>query len=196
LVYVYQGEELGLWEVEDIPAERRQDPIWHRTGGADPGRDGSRVPLPWSGAEPPFGLSPPGATAEPWLPQPKNRRDLTVEAEAADPGSMLALYRRALAIRRAEPALGDGPMTWLPAADGVLSLAREPGPAGEPGLAGGPGLTCVVNLSAQPAELPAHAGVLLASGPLEAGDRLPPDTAVWLRTDTGTGAGAGTGAGN
>ena len=58
-VYVYQGEELGLWEVEDIPDERRQDPIWHRTGGADPGRDGSRVPLPWAGKEPPFGFSPP-----------------------------------------------------------------------------------------------------------------------------------------
>ncbi len=48
-VYVYQGEELGLWEVQDIPDERRQDPIWQRTGGADPGRDGSRVPLPWAG---------------------------------------------------------------------------------------------------------------------------------------------------
>jgi alpha-glucosidase len=115
------------------------------------------------------------------LPQPKDWRDLTVEAETADPGSMLALYRRALAIRRAEPALGDGPMTWQPAADGVLSLARGPG------LAGGPGLTCVVNLSAGPAELPAHDGVLLASGPLDAAGGLPPDTAVWLRAGTGTG---------
>jgi Alpha amylase, catalytic domain len=56
-VYVYQGEELGLGEVEDILGELRQDPIWHRTGGADPGRDGSRVPLPWSGDAPPFGFS-------------------------------------------------------------------------------------------------------------------------------------------
>ena len=48
-VYLYQGEELGLWEVQDIPDELRQDPIWRRTHGADPGRDGSRVPLPWSG---------------------------------------------------------------------------------------------------------------------------------------------------
>jgi alpha-glucosidase len=183
-VYVYQGEELGLWEVEDLPAERRQDPIWHRTGGADPGRDGSRVPLPWSGAEPPFGFSPPGASAEPWLPQPKDWREVTVEAEAADAGSMLALYRQALAIRRAEPALGDGPMTWQPAADGVLSLARGPGQAGEPGVA------CVVNLSAVPAELPAHGGVLLASGPLAEGGALPPDTAAWLRTGVSAGSGS------
>jgi len=70
-VYVYQGEELGLWEVQDIPDELRQDPIWARTGGADPGRDGSRVPLPWSGNEPPFGFSPAGTCEVPWLPQPK-----------------------------------------------------------------------------------------------------------------------------
>jgi alpha-glucosidase len=177
-VYVYQGEELGLWEVEDLPAGRRQDPIWHRTAGADPGRDGSRVPLPWSGAEPPFGFSPPGAAAEPWLPQPKDWRDLTVAAEAADPGSMLALYRRALAIRRAEPSLGDGPMTWLPGAGGVLSFRR--GAAGAAEAGGRAGLICVVNLSAAAAELPPHAGVLLASGPLDGGV-LPPDTAAWLR---------------
>src|SRR5581483_4731138 len=119
-VYVYQGEELGLWEVQDIPDELRQDPIWRRTGGADPGRDGSRVPLPWSGQEPPFGFSPPGTASEPWLPQPKEWRELTVAEQAGSPGSMLELYRRALAIRRAEPALGDGRMCWLPSPDGVL----------------------------------------------------------------------------
>ncbi len=102
-VYIYQGEETGLWEVQDIPDELRQDPIWRRTGGADPGRDGSRVPLPWSGTEPPFGFSPAGAGAEPWLPQPKDWRELTVSAESADGGSMLSLYREALRIRRFRP---------------------------------------------------------------------------------------------
>src|SRR5207245_2206982 len=68
-VYIYQGEELGLWEVEDIPDDLRQDPLWERSGHADPGRDGCRVPLPWSGTEPPFGFSPSGTIAEPWLPQ-------------------------------------------------------------------------------------------------------------------------------
>ena len=48
-IYVYQGEELGLPEVEDIPSDRRRDPMWHRSGGVDPGRDGCRVPMPWSG---------------------------------------------------------------------------------------------------------------------------------------------------
>jgi alpha-glucosidase len=168
-VYVYQGEELGLWEVQDIPDERRQDPIWRRTGGADPGRDGSRVPLPWSGQESPFGFSPAGASGEPWLPQPKEWRDLTVEAESANAASMLALYREALRIRRAEPALGDGPMTWLPSADGVLAFDR------------GLSIRCVANLSAGPVGLPPHTALILASGPL-AGGLLPPDTSVWLRT--------------
>jgi alpha-glucosidase len=167
-VYVYQGEELGLWEVQDIPFELRQDPIWHRSNGADPGRDGCRVPLPWAGGEPPFAFSPPGAAALPWLPQPKEWRDLTVDAETGDAGSMLELYRAALQIRRAEPALGDGSMSWLDAADGVLAFDRG-------------GIQCVVNLSQRPARLPSYAELLLASSPLDDG-MLPPDCAVWLRT--------------
>jgi alpha-glucosidase len=82
---------------------------------------------------------------------------------------MLELYRTALAIRRYEPALGDGPMTWLAAAPGVLAFDR------------GTSVRCVVNLSAEPARLPEHAGLLLASGPLD-GELLPSDCAVWLRT--------------
>ena len=69
-LYIYQGEELGLDEVQDLPADQRQDPMYLRSGGTDPGRDGCRVPLPWAGTSPPFGFSPAGATGEPWLPQP------------------------------------------------------------------------------------------------------------------------------
>ena len=168
-VYIYQGEELGLWEVQDIPDDLRQDPMWLRTQGADPGRDGCRVPLPWSGTEPPFGFSPPGA-AEPWLPQPKEWRDLTVEAESASADSMLRLYRDALRIRASEPALRDGPMAWLPAADDVLTFDR------------GTRVRCIANLSAGPVGLPPHTAVLLASGSLSGG-LLPPDTSVWLRLE-------------
>ncbi|MEU4793502.1 glycoside hydrolase family 13 protein [Micromonospora tulbaghiae] len=167
--YVYQGEELGLWEVEDIPYELRQDPMWERSGRVDPGRDGCRVPLPWQGDTPPFGFSPDGAAAAPWLPQPADWKDRTARAQTGDPHSMLELYRAALALRRAEPALGDGTLTWLPASHGVLAFAREPG------------FTCLVNLAGRAVPLPAHDRLLLASGPLD-DDRLPPDTAVWLRT--------------
>ena len=187
-VYIYQGEELGLWEVQDIPDELRQDPIWTRTGGTDPGRDGSRVPLPWSGTEPPFGFSPFGATAEPWLPQPKDWRDLTVAAESATPDSMLRLYREALRIRRSELAFADTPPIWREAPDGVLAFDRTAGGGGDQrtdGLgASGAGATvrCVANLSAAAVPLPPHAGILLASGPLDGG-LLPPDTTAWLRID-------------
>jgi len=167
-VYIYQGEELGLWEVQDIPDELRQDPIFYRTHGEDPGRDGSRVPLPWSGTEPPFGFTPSGASAVPWLPQPKEWRDLTVAAESDRDDSMLRLYQDALRIRRSSGALGDAPMAWQPSADGVLSFDR------------GSSFRCVANLSAEPVPLPPDTAALLASGPLDTG-LLPPDTTVWLR---------------
>ncbi|GAA5182801.1 glycoside hydrolase family 13 protein [Rugosimonospora acidiphila] len=167
-VYVYEGEELGLWEVEDIPGELRQDPIFRRTGGADPGRDGCRVPVPWSGDAPPFGFSPAGADASPWLPQPAAWARYTAQAQEPDPDSMLSLYRAALHRRRDEADLGDGPMAWLPAPDSVLAFAR------------GDDFACVVNLSGAAVELPPHREVLLASGPLDGG-LLPPDTAAWLR---------------
>ncbi|WP_250573553.1 glycoside hydrolase family 13 protein [Nonomuraea sediminis] len=164
-VYVYQGEELGLPEVENLPDAVRQDPMYARSGGANPGRDGCRVPLPWSGEEPPFGFGPAMSTATPWLPQPEAWRKLTAEAQAADLGSMLNLYRSALALRR--DLLGDGTLTWLPlGGPDVLAFTRESG------------LTCVVNLGSEPVRLP-PGEVLLASGPLEDGS-LPPDTAAWL----------------
>ncbi len=111
--YVYQGEELGLEEVEDLPEELLADPTWERSGHTDRGRDGCRVPIPWSGTRPPYGFSPEGARAEPWLPQPDGWTDLTAEAETGDPRSMLELYRTALHLRRESPALGDGELTWL-----------------------------------------------------------------------------------
>ncbi|GAQ53291.1 glycoside hydrolase family 13 protein [Streptomyces acidiscabies] len=166
--YVYQGEELGLPEVEDLPEGVLQDPVWERSGHTERGRDGCRVPIPWSGSGTPYGFSPAGAAA-PWLPQPDDWAPRTVAAQSGDADSMLELYRAALRIRREQPALGDGELTWLddtvPA--GVLAFRREPG------------FVCVVNLSGEPHELPEHAEILLTSGPIE-GDALAPDQAVWL----------------
>jgi alpha-glucosidase len=167
-VYVYQGDELGLPDVEDIPDDRLQDPFWVRSGHTNRGRDGARVPLPW-GPGPAAGFSPPGTTAEPWLPQPEGWSAYAAARQADDQGSMLCLYRTALALRKAEPALGDGPLRWLPAPDGVLAFARDPG------------LGCVVNLAGAPVPLPGHDGVLLTSGPLSPDGELPADTAAWLR---------------
>jgi alpha-glucosidase len=164
--YLYQGDELGLPEVEDIPVGRLQDPMHARSGGVDPGRDGCRVPLPWSGSVPPYGFSPPGTDT--WLPQPHGWAQLTVAAQSADPHSMLSLHRQALQVRRNHPDLGDGPLTWLSAEPGVIAFER------------GPGLACLTNLTDHPVDLPPHSGVWVASRPLEGG-RLPPDSTVWLR---------------
>jgi alpha-glucosidase len=166
--YIYQGEELGLAEVEDLPDEAMADPTFFQSGRRSRGRDGARVPIPWSGDEPPFGFSPPGATAPPWLPQPAAWRDRSVEAESADAGSVLALYRAALHLRRRLPALGDGPLRWQDAPAGSLAFAREPG------------FVCIVNVSADPLPVPAGPPLALASGPLTDDGSIPADTAVWL----------------
>ncbi|SFI98693.1 alpha-glucosidase [Amycolatopsis sacchari] len=162
-VYHYQGEELGLEEVEDLPEEVLQDPTWERSGHTKRGRDGCRVPLPWEGTEPPFGFGTGGS----WLPQPAHWRDLTVAAQLDDEGSMLSLYRRALHLRREHPALGDGELSWLDSPEDVLLFRREPG------------LVCAVNLGDTPVPLPPHEKVLLSSEPLPDG-KLPSDAAVWL----------------
>ena len=166
--YLYQGEELGLWEVEDIPEEFIADPIYERTGHRVRGRDGCRVPLPWQALAPGFGFGPPGSAA-PWLPQPGRWRQFAADAQAADPDSMLALYQAALRARTTRPGLADDTLTWLDSADGVLSFSREGG------------FICIVNLGAEPVPLPPHKQVVLSSGPLD-GPLLPPDTAAWLTT--------------
>ncbi len=109
--YLYQGEELGLHEVADIPESQRQDPVYVRSRGFDVGRDGCRVPLPWSSAGPSFGFG----SGPAHLPQPSWMAEYAVAEEEADPGSTLNLYRKALRLRRAllcgrEPRVArDGP---------------------------------------------------------------------------------------
>jgi alpha-glucosidase len=164
-VYVYQGEELGLEEVEDLPEDVLADPTWHRSGHTVRGRDGCRVPLPWSGDAPPFGFT--RDEVRPWLPQPAHWRDRTIAAQSDDPGSVLSLYRAALDLRRRHKALGDGDLSWVDSPADVLVFRRDPG------------LLCAVNLGDTRWPLPAHEDVLLASGPVNGG-ALDPDTAVWL----------------
>ncbi|MGH3656328.1 MAG: alpha-amylase family glycosyl hydrolase, partial [Micromonosporaceae bacterium] len=161
--YVYQGEELGLPEVTDLPDDVLQDPVWERSGHTERGRDGCRVPMPWGGEDPPYEFGAGGS----WLPVPQSWRSFTVAAQLRDPDSVLSLYREALRIRRTHPALGDGTLSWLPSPDSVLVFAREPG------------FVCAVNLGDDPAALPGYGRILCSSGPMK-GSTLPPDTAVWF----------------
>ncbi|MGZ4591975.1 MAG: glycoside hydrolase family 13 protein [Actinomycetes bacterium] len=169
--YLYQGEELGLEEVVDLPEWALQDPIWERSRRTERGRDGCRVPIPWSVDGPSLGFS----DGEPWLPQPPGWAGLSVSAQEGAEGSTLELYRAALTLRRAEPAFGAGALTWLPSAGETLLFERADPRSGST-------LVCAVNLGDEEVPLPAYDKVLLASGPLGAGGTLPRDTAVWLRT--------------
>ena len=168
--YVYQGEELGLPEVVDLPAEVRQDPAFLRTAGEDGMRDGCRVPIPWSGDAPPFGFGP--GSGQPWLPQPAEWAALTVEKQLADPSSMLALYRSALELRHDRPELGDGTMNWIDTGGEVLAFRRDPG------------FVCVVNVGDDPAPPPdavRDGALLLSSDPLEPDGSLPGATSALVR---------------
>ena len=163
--YIYQGEELGLHEVGDIADEDRQDPAFFR--GADPeadglGRDGCRVPLPWSSAGSSFGFGSNGAH----IPQPGWFAEYAVDIESADPGSSLNLDRAALRLRRTLQA-GDG-FEWVETGRGDVLRFRRPG-----------GWEVVTNFGTEPFALEG-AEVLLASSPLD-GDALPGGTTVWLK---------------
>ncbi|MFG3528061.1 glycoside hydrolase family 13 protein [Streptomyces sp. NPDC047917] len=164
--YVYQGEELGLPDVTDLPDEVRQDPSFFRAEGQDGFRDGCRVPIPWTREGSSYGFGDGGS----WLPQPAGWGELSVEAQTGVAGSTLELYRAAIAARRAHPGLGAGSsVEWLQAPEGLLIFAR-------------PGFVCTVNTTGRPVRIPVRGTVLLSSGPVVtdgAEIELPADTTVW-----------------
>ncbi|MEU8648975.1 glycoside hydrolase family 13 protein [Streptomyces sp. NPDC048737] len=168
--YVYQGEELGLPDVVDLPDEVRQDPAYFRGAGQDGFRDGCRVPIPWTREGSSYGFGGGGS----WLPQPGGWGELSVEAQQGVPGSTLELYRSALALRRSRPDLGAGDsVEWLRAPEGVLAFRRG-------------AFVCVANTTGEPVTTPSYGRVLLASGELteaDGGTGLPADTTVWFATD-------------
>lgn len=160
--YLYQGEELGLPEVIDIPGAARQDPTWFRTDGERYGRDGCRVPIPWETDAPAYGFSPSGAS---WLPQPAEWAELARSAQVGVEGSTLELYRLLLAERRAR-GLGAGTLEWIDGY-GPDAVAFRNG-----------NVTVVANTGT--ASIPVPDGIVIAaSGPL-AGAELPADTTVWV----------------
>ncbi|WP_309138467.1 glycoside hydrolase family 13 protein [Nocardia cyriacigeorgica] len=162
-VFIYNGAELGLPNVDDLPEDVLQDPVWERTGHTERGRDGCRVPIPWGGALPPFGFT---TGARSWLPIPDEWSELTVAAQLEQLDSTLALYRRAIELRRKRPEFTGPGLDWHKGPPGCLVFGR-------PG-----GLICVLNTSDGPvALLPGE--LLLTSAPLTEG-LLPANAAAWL----------------
>jgi alpha-glucosidase len=171
--YIYQGEELALPEVRDIPEASLQDPTWRQSGFTDVGRDGCRVPLPWqqlaNGAHG-FSSNQSLLPTQSWLPEPGWWGEYAVDRQSDESESSLNMYRRALNIRHAHSGLGDGEINWLPGAEQVLMFER------------GDGFVCVVNFGSHHLELPGHTTVILSSSTLS-GRGVPIDTTVWLQRD-------------
>jgi alpha-glucosidase len=159
--YLYQGEELGLHEVAELPDEHRQDPTFFRSPGQDMGRDGCRVPLPWTRAGGSFGFGDDGAH----LPQPEWFGADSVEAQDGQDGSTLTLYRRALALRH-ELQSGEE-LTWVETGRADVLWFTRPN-----------GWSVVTNFGAEPFELNG-ADVALASSDAPLGV-VPGESTVWL----------------
>ncbi|MHA7306826.1 glycoside hydrolase family 13 protein [Arthrobacter sp. TMN-49] len=174
--YMYQGEELGLPEHTTLDAAVRQDPSFFRTNGVERGRDGCRVPLPWTVAGPGYGFSsgttPQGPANPPWLPQPDTFARYGADAQVGARGSTLELYRDALQLRAAH-RLGEGTHQWAPEHDpasGIIAFSNGP-------------ITTIANAGAAPVRLPAAARIVLASSQDGVSDKiLAPNSAVWITT--------------
>jgi alpha-glucosidase len=176
-VYMYQGQELGLDEVFDIPSEMRQDPTFITTQGERVGRDGCRVPMPWNNDSESLGFNTGSAS---WLPQPDSWKKLTASSQDGDSDSMLNLARTALRLRKELAALGGitddcAPLEWDDEAPAdILSYVR-------PARLGGIAVRCVVNMGSKPVDLPWHGSPLLMSEPHAfVNGLLQPSTSVWL----------------
>lgn len=162
-VFLYNGSELGLPNV-DLPDSALQDPVWERSGHTNRGRDGCRIPVPWTGDTPPYGFS---DSADTWLPMPEGWADLTAEAQLEDVDSTLSLHRLAIELRRTRPEFAGEEVEWYGAPPGCLAFRRSVGR-----------LVCALNTTDAPVGLPGGE-VLLSSAPLVDG-RLPANAAAWL----------------
>jgi alpha-glucosidase len=171
--YLFNGQELGLEEVIDLDDAQRQDPHFHRTRGEHLGRDGCRVPMPWSRTGVSLGFGPSHGSPA-WLTQPAPWTELSVEAQESNPSSSLARVRRAIAVRRAQQALLRGAIEWDDGRckDGVVVFRRV--------LAGHSTVVCVANMGGTPT--PAVAGELLCSSGDVVNGAVPPDTTAWFAT--------------
>ena len=134
-VFLYQGEELGLAQV-DIPFDKLQDPEAIANWPLTLSRDGARTPMPWVADAPHAGFS----TAEPWLPVGDANAAIAIDRQEHDSSSMLALTRHLVALRNGNPALRTGAIAVLEASGDVLAFERD---------GGGQKLLCLFNFAAE-----------------------------------------------
>jgi alpha-glucosidase len=159
--YIYQGDELGIHEVADIPFDQVQDPVYLRNLKQAKGRDGARVPLPWTRGGKNFGFG----AGTPHLPQPEWFADFSVEAESGNSSSPLEIFRTALKLRRELQCAEE--ITWHETtSEDVLHFSRPNG------------WNCITNFKASKYPMPAGE-IILASSPLING-KIAAGTTVWF----------------
>ncbi len=172
-IILYQGEELGLTQVE-IPFEQIQDPEAIANWPLTLSRDGARTPMPWQAQGSEGGFT----SGTPWLPLGSKNHARAADRQEADPASLLHFTRGLLALRKAHPALRIGDFRALHADAAVLAFRRE---------AEGSSVIGVFNMSASPAPWPASApqtGTLLVAANGAAPGQLPPFAAILIRASS------------
>ena len=166
---IYQGEELGLDQVE-IPFEQLRDPEAIANWPLTLSRDGARTPMPWQADRADAGFG----SLTPWLPVGPANIARSADLQEADPGSLLAHTRNVIALRKAHPALAVGEVPSCRAEGNLLVIERT---------APGETLRCLFNLGNTPLVLApgdAKGDVMMAvNGAQE--DLLPPFAAMVIR---------------
>ena len=158
-MYVYQGEELGLPDVWDLPPEVLDDPTWENSDHAQKGRDGCRVPMPWTATGTSFGFGSDGS----WLPQPPSFAEYAVEVQSGRPGSTLEMYRSGIELRK-RYLEADEDLDWLDLGPDVLAFRR------------GNGVVCALNYGD---EMPVPEGRVLLSSTGRT-DVIESEACVWI----------------
>ena len=164
--YLYNGQELSLPDGDVLDSDR-QDPVYFRTQGVQKGRDGARVPLPWSADEVNCGFS----SARPWLPIAESWRNLSVESQEKNSGSSLHLFRRALSARPQLVESGSS-ITWIESqGDEILAFTRGD-------------FLVLLNTSSEVQEFISEGSIFMASDQETFADgstiSLPPLSACWV----------------
>ena len=164
-----RGEELGLPEVVEIPDDKRQDPTFFRTKGTpgfEVGRDGCRVPLPWTKEGTNFGF---GSGKPAHLPQPEWMGQYSVEALDKSEQSTLNLYRKALNLRR--KLQGPEELEWVSSSNDNNELLHFKRPGG---------WEVLMNFGEKAVEVPK--GELLVSSEEIKDGKVPQDVTVWVKS--------------
>ncbi len=149
-VILYQGEELGLTQV-DVPFDQLRDPEAIANWPQTLSRDGARTPIPWSAESPNTGFT----DGVPWLPVGPDHAALAVDRQSGDPDSLLSFTKHVLTLRKSHPALRWGRIDIVTVDGGLLAFDRTHA---------GQRLRCSFNLSSEPVAITRVGQALTATG--------------------------------